>query len=110
MPARNDSSDDNALKDVLELIAMRLDNLESKRYFPSPEFEHSVRTKADKEINAAAFIVTQAAKSADNASKSAIAAAVAGKSVMADTMKLTAMQRETVSTQNTSKGTHRNRR
>jgi len=79
---------------------MRLDSLENKRYFPSIEFEQNIRAKADKEISAAAFIVAQAAESADNASKSAIAAAVAFKSAMADTMKLTAMQRETASTLN----------
>jgi len=75
---------------------MRLDSLENKRYFPSIEFEQNVRAKAEREISAAAFIVAQAAESADNASKSAIAAAVACKSVIADTMKLTAMQKETV--------------
>jgi len=69
-------------------------------YFPSPEFEQSVRPKADREISAAAFIVTQAAENADIASKSAIAAAVACKYVVAETMKFTAMQRETASTQN----------
>jgi len=74
--------------------------LENKKYFPSPEFEQNIRSKADRDISAAAFIVAQAAESADNASKSAIAAAVACKSVMADTMKLTALQREIFSTQN----------
>jgi len=86
---------------MLELIAKRLDNLESKKYFPSPECEQKLRIKADREISAAACVVAQAAESADKASKSAIAAAAACKSVMADTIKFTAMQRETTSTQNT---------
>jgi len=38
-PVRNNesSSDDNKLRDVLELIAKRLDNLENKIYFPSSQ-------------------------------------------------------------------------
>jgi len=53
MPARNDSSDDSALKGVLELIAKRLDNLENKRYFPSPEFEHLSKIYPEKVVSTA---------------------------------------------------------
>jgi len=97
MPATYSPGDDSALKDVVELIAKRLDNLENKIYFPSLKFEHSEKIRSDREINAAALRVAKAAKSADNASKSAISAAAGCKSAVADTMKLTAMQRKTVS-------------
>jgi len=80
---------------MLELIAKRLNYLGSKRYFPSSEFKHRARIKADKKINAAALIVDSAEESIDNSSKSAIYAAVACKSPVAESMKLTAMQRET---------------
>jgi len=35
IPARNDSGEDSKLRDVLELIAKRLDNLKNKIYFKS---------------------------------------------------------------------------
>jgi len=81
------------------MLAKRLDSLENKKYFPSPECEQNIRSKVDREINTAAYIVAQAAKSADDASKSAIAAAAACKTIIADTIKFTAMQREANSTQ-----------
>jgi len=93
MPAKDSPGNDSSLKDMLELIS-KLDNLENNIYFPSPDFEHSVRVKADRKINEAALIVASAAKSADAASKSAIAAAVTCKSAVAETMKITASQRK----------------
>jgi len=48
MPATDSSGHDSSLKNGLELIAKRLDNLENKRYFPSPDFEHSVKINADR--------------------------------------------------------------
>jgi len=39
MPAHDYSGDNSSLKDILELVSKRLSNLETKRYFPSPEFE-----------------------------------------------------------------------
>jgi len=56
-PTRNESSDNSALRDILELIAKRLDSLENRRYFPSPEFEQNIRAKTDRKISAAAIIV-----------------------------------------------------
>jgi len=47
LPVRNDSGEESKLRDVLELIAKRLDNLEYKRYFRSPEFEHIFKINAD---------------------------------------------------------------
>jgi len=97
MPATDSPGYDSSLKDMLELIAKILDNLENKIYFRSPDFEHSVKINADREINAAALIVAKAAKSADTASKSAIGAAVACKSAVAEIMKITASQRKNAS-------------
>jgi len=82
------------LKDLLKLIYKRLENLENKRFFPSPDFEHSVRINVNGEINAVALIVARAAENADTTSKSAIAEAVACKSAVAETMKITASQKE----------------
>jgi len=79
---------------VLKLIAKRLDNLENKRYFLSPEFEHISRNNADKEVSSATLAATRAAASADTASKAAISAATACKSAVAENMRLTAIQRE----------------
>jgi len=59
------------------LIATRLDNLENKKYFPSPEFEHFLKINADKEISSATLAATRAAASADTASRAAIAATAA---------------------------------
>jgi len=93
MPDKNSSGNDSSLKDMLELISKRLENLKNRRYFPSPDFEHSVWRNFDIKINTAALIVARAAESADTASKSAIAA-VACKSATAESMKMTASQRE----------------
>jgi len=94
IPARNDSGDDSKLSDVLELIAKRLDNLENKRYFPSPKFEHIVKINSDKEVISAEMAATRAAASADTASKAAIAATAACNSAIAKNMRLSAIQRE----------------
>jgi len=93
IPARNDSGDDSKLRDVLELIAKRLDNLENKGYFPSPEFEHSAGINAGSEVCSAALAAARAAASADTASKSAIAAAAECQSAFAATMRLTKIQK-----------------
>jgi len=37
--------------------------LETKKYFPSPECEQKIRSRADREISAAAIVVAQAAES-----------------------------------------------
>jgi len=97
MPATDFSGNDSSLKDMLELISKRLENLESKRFFLSHDFEHSARRIADIEINTATLIVARAAVSADSASKSAIAAAVACKSAVAESMKISASQNEDAS-------------
>jgi len=60
---------------MLELIAKRLDNLENKRYFLSPELEHIVKINAEREVNSAIQAASRATASADTASNAAIAAA-----------------------------------
>jgi len=94
MPASEVTGYDSSLRDMLELISKRLENLENKRYFLSPDFENSARMSAEREIKSAALIVARAAKSADAASKLAIAAAVACKSAIAEAMKIIAAQRK----------------
>jgi len=96
MPATDSPGNDSTLKDILELIMKRLDNLETKIYFPSPEFEHSLRGNAKSEIDAAALIVARALESTENAFKLAIAAAVACKSVTVDNVEIAAMQSKNV--------------
>jgi len=100
MPADDYSVNDSSLKDILELISKRLSILETKRYFPSPDFEQNLRDSSNREINPAAIVVARAAESADNASKSAIAAAAACKSVLDDNVKIAPLQRENASMQN----------
>jgi len=82
----------SSFKYILEIISKRLSNLETKRFFPSTEFEQNFR--------AAAIVVAKAAENADNASKSAIAAAAACRSVLNDNEKIAALQRENASMQN----------
>jgi len=93
LPSRNDCGDDSKLRDVLELIAKRLDNLENKIYFSSPEFELIVKINADREVSSATLAATKSAASADTASKAAIAAAAAWDSVIGENIRL-AIQKE----------------
>jgi len=88
---------------VLEIIAKILGNLKNKIYFPSPEFEHIVRSNADNEFGSATLATTRAPSSADTASKAAIAAAAACKSAVAENMRLTAFQKEIASMPTASK-------
>jgi len=93
------------LRDVLELIAKRLDNLKNKRYLPSPEFEHMVKVNANKEVSSATLAATRAAASADTESKAAIAATTACNSAISKNKRLTAIQRES-SRKPTASGLH----
>jgi len=97
MTARSDyNSNDNGLKDVLDLIAKRLDNLDHRKYIPSPSEDDShAGIAASSVANAAALAATRAAASVDTASKSAIAAAAACQSAVFATMKLTSIQKNT---------------
>jgi len=47
------------LRDVLELIAKRLDSLENKRYFPSPDLDHISRINADRDVSSATLAESQ---------------------------------------------------
>jgi len=100
MPANDYSGDNSSLKDILELMSKKLASLETKRYFPSPEFEQNLKNNFNRKSNAAALIVARAAESADNAFKSAISAAAACKTVLGENVKIAAMQRESTSMQN----------
>jgi len=97
MTARSDyNSNDSCLRDVLELITKRLDNLEHRKYFPSlSEVDNHARIAASSVANSAALAATRAASSADTASKSVTAAAAACQSAVAATIKLTSRQKNT---------------
>jgi len=88
-PVRNyESRNDSKLRDMLELIARRLNNLTNRRYFSSPEFEYIAKINAEREVSSATQAATRAAASADTASKAAIAAVTACDSVIGENMKL----------------------
>jgi len=63
-----------------------------------------VKINADKGVSSAALTATRAAANADTASKSAIAPAAAGQSVVFETMRLTAIKKETASKTTASQG------
>jgi len=94
MPALDSPGNDSSLRDMLELISKRLENLENKRYFSIPNFEQNVRRNADIEIYTSAVIVARAAENAEAASKSATAAAAACKSVIAESRKFSASKKK----------------
>jgi len=100
MPADDYTSDNSSIQDILKINSKRLSNLETKFFFPSPEFEQNLKDNSNREINAAAIVATRSFESADNASKSAIAAAAACKSVLNDNEKIAALQRKNASIQN----------
>jgi len=73
---------------MIELIAKRLENLKSKRYFPSPEFEHMAKINTDRKNCSVTQAATRSAASADTVSKAAIAAAATSDSVIGENMRL----------------------
>jgi len=89
-------TDHDSLRGELELIAKRLDNLEQRRYFPSPvDVERAARFPAGSDANSATLAASKSDTCADTAAKSAVAAAPACQSTVDATMKLNALQKET---------------
>jgi len=106
MTARKYNSNDSGLRDVLDLIAKKLDNIEHRKYFPSlSEVDSHAGIAASSVENSAALAATRAAENADTASKSAIAAAAACQSAFAATMKLASLQKNSAGMTTTGRNT-----
>jgi len=72
MPANDYSGINSAIAEVLEVIAKRLESLENKRYFPSPEFEHFSKIYAQKVISTAIGTANNAVMSTVSSTSSSI--------------------------------------